>query len=142
VPWDADRNLLFGVLALQADIITPAQFIEACTLWASRKNVSLADLLVERGWLTSNDQSHVEYLLARKLQRHAGDLRASLAASTPCELKEAASLDDDDIQRSLDGLGSAANGVSIQTIAFQPEGRGRYTLLQMHDRHLRRNRAV
>src|SRR5262249_16054246 len=90
------------------------------------------ELLVERGWLTSNDQSHVEYLLARKLQRHAGDVRASLAASTPGELKEALASLDDDIQRSLDGLSPAANGVSVQTIAFQPEGRGRYTLLQMH----------
>ena len=52
---DTDRNLLFGVLALQADLITPPQFIEACTLWASRKETPLAELLVERGWLTPAD---------------------------------------------------------------------------------------
>src|SRR5207249_3216411 len=37
IPMDTDRNLLFGVLALQADLIDPQQFIEACLLWTSRK---------------------------------------------------------------------------------------------------------
>ena len=44
---DADRNLLFGVLALQADLIDSAQFAEACTSWSSRKDTPLAGLLVE-----------------------------------------------------------------------------------------------
>jgi len=43
---DTDRNLLFGVLALQADLIDAAQFAEACSGWAGRKDVPLADLLV------------------------------------------------------------------------------------------------
>jgi hypothetical protein len=29
---DTDRNLLFGVLALQIDLITPDQLVEACSL--------------------------------------------------------------------------------------------------------------
>src|ERR671929_161903 len=45
---DADRNLLFGVLALQADLLTPAQFAEACSAWAARKGTPLADLRLER----------------------------------------------------------------------------------------------
>jgi hypothetical protein len=43
-----DRNLLFGVLVLQADLIDPSQFAEACSAWAARKVTPLADLLVER----------------------------------------------------------------------------------------------
>jgi hypothetical protein len=130
---DTDRNLLFGVLALQADVVTPSQFIEACTVWAGRKDVALAELMAERGWLTPEDKSHVEYLLERKLQKHAGDVRAGLAAATPGEVKEAlASLGDADIQHSLDGFGPAPGGTAIQTTAFQPEGRGRYTLLNLH----------
>jgi hypothetical protein len=38
-PEDADRNLLFGVLCLQADLITEAQFAEACSLWCRRRQV-------------------------------------------------------------------------------------------------------
>ena len=48
---DTDRNLLFGVLALQADLIDSARFGEVCSAWASRKETPLADLLVERGGL-------------------------------------------------------------------------------------------
>jgi hypothetical protein len=32
---DTDRNLLFGVLALQLDLITLQQFGEACGAWAA-----------------------------------------------------------------------------------------------------------
>jgi hypothetical protein len=43
---DTDRNLLFGVLALQADLIDNTRFAEACAAWAARKDLALADLLV------------------------------------------------------------------------------------------------
>jgi hypothetical protein len=33
----ADRNLLFAVLALQADCINREQFIDACTVWVANK---------------------------------------------------------------------------------------------------------
>src|SRR5438876_11379486 len=101
---DTDRNLLFGVLALQADLIDSAQFIEACLLWTSRKNEHLADLLLERGWIVPADRTHVEYLLERKLQKHDGNARDSLAA-IPADIKRSlAALDDGDIQHSLAGV--------------------------------------
>jgi hypothetical protein len=63
----ADRNLLFGVLALQADLLDAAQFAEACSAWAARKDTPLGDLLVQRGWLSAADRADVERLLERKL---------------------------------------------------------------------------
>jgi hypothetical protein len=87
---DTDRNLLFGVLALQADLLDSARFAEACSAWAARKEVPLADLLVERGWLSPEDRADVDKLLRRKLQKHGGDARASLVEVT-----------DDDVRRSL-----------------------------------------
>ena len=77
---DTDRNLLFGVVALQADLLDADQFIQACTLWTTRKEIPLADLLVELGWLTAEDKSDVERLLARKLKKHAGNIKNGLAA--------------------------------------------------------------
>jgi hypothetical protein len=50
---DTARNLLLGVLALQADLLTPSRFVEACTAWSARKETPLADLLMERGWLSA-----------------------------------------------------------------------------------------
>jgi hypothetical protein len=46
---DTDRNLLFGLLALQADLIDTTQLMEACTDWVARNDVPLADILTEPG---------------------------------------------------------------------------------------------
>ena len=46
---DAERNLLFGVLALQGDLIDWGQFAAACTAWAAGKDRPPAHLLHERG---------------------------------------------------------------------------------------------
>lgn len=80
-PGDSDQNLLFGVLALQADLIDESQFVEACTICAGRKSVLLADFLLERGWISERDRRDVERLMERKLKRHNNDLKASLAAA-------------------------------------------------------------
>ena len=98
---DADRNLLFGVLALQAGLIDTHQFVEACTLWAAHKESSLAALLVERGWILPGDQEHLDYLLQRKVERQGGALAPALA-SVPDDVKRSlAALGDEDLERSL-----------------------------------------
>src|SRR5207247_8989736 len=102
---DTDRNLLFAVLALQADLLDRDRFVQACALWAARKDVPLADLLVEQGWLTPADRADVERLLDRKLHQHGGDAHASLAEAAGPEVRDAlASVADADVERSLAAL--------------------------------------
>src|SRR5437867_2691306 len=104
---DTDRNLLFGVLALQADVITHAQFVEACTLWANQKHTALADLLLERGWITAADRADVDRLVERKLRKHGGDVKASLAELTGDGVQRSlAAVADSDLRNSLAGLSS------------------------------------
>src|SRR5687767_14236177 len=98
---DADRNLLFGVLALQADVIDADQFIKICALWTTRKQVALGDLLIELGWITPIDKTDVERLLERKLKRHSGSPRAGLAAVDDNVKRSLAALGDVDINQSL-----------------------------------------
>ena len=99
-----DINLLFGLIAMQSDLITMRQFVDACTLWGSRKETSLADILVEQGWLIEDDRDHVEYLLKRRVEKAGGDVRKSLSGM-PDGLKSALeSLGDEDIQQSLGGV--------------------------------------
>jgi PAS domain S-box-containing protein len=129
---DTDRNLLFGVLAMQADLIDPQQFIEACLLWTSRKDVLLADLLVERGWILPDDKAHVDYLLGRKLAKHGGDPRASLAAIPDDVKRSLATVDDDDIQRSLAGVPLASAPQLVATVDHVAGPRERYTRLRLH----------
>src|SRR5262245_13166200 len=127
---DTDRNLLFGVLALQADLIDTRQFIEACLLWTSRKDVLLANLLVERGWIVPADREHVNYLLARKIHKHGGDPRASLAVIPDDVKRSLAALGDDDIQRSLAGPAEVAH--QLATVDHVPGPHERYSLLRLH----------
>jgi tRNA A-37 threonylcarbamoyl transferase component Bud32 len=132
-PPSTDRNLLFGVLALQADLLDAGRFAEICSAWAARKESSLADLLVERGWLTPQDRADVERLLARKLSKHSGDVHASLAAvTTPAARQALAKLQDTDVLESLASLPDRAGHVVIATVAYQPQGRERYTLTHLH----------
>jgi serine/threonine-protein kinase len=129
----ADRNLLFGVLALQLELLEPARFAEACSAWATRRDTPLADLLVERGWLTVEDRAEVDRLLERKLQRHGGDARAGLAeAATPEARRLLECLDEPAIRESLAGTASANGRPLLSTTAYRPEGRDRYTLTRLH----------
>jgi serine/threonine-protein kinase len=131
---DTDRNLLFGILALQADLIDAGQFVEACTLWASHKNMPLAELLLERRWIQPADKAHVDYLLERKLLKHGGDPQASLA-SVPNDIKRTlAALDAPDIQRSLAELPGPDHASAGTTIDHVPQHGERYTLIRLHGR--------
>jgi PAS domain S-box-containing protein len=129
---DTDRNLLFGVLALQAGLIDPGQFVEACTLWTTRKNVPLADLLRERGWLVAADRDHLDYLVQRRVNQHGGNVHASLAA-LPDDIKRSlATIGDDDIQRSLAAAHLPADSRLRETVDHVPAPAERYSRLRLH----------
>jgi tetratricopeptide (TPR) repeat protein/tRNA A-37 threonylcarbamoyl transferase component Bud32 len=130
---DTDRNLLFGVLALQADIIDADRFAEACSAWAAKKTVPLADLLRERGWITAEEQTHVEFLLERKLRKHHGDAHASLAAAADHLARSLiASADDFEVRRSIAELPQCNGPPLTATLAYEPDTRERYTLTRLH----------
>jgi serine/threonine protein kinase/Flp pilus assembly protein TadD len=132
---DTDRNLLFGVLAMQADLIDADRFAEACSAWAAKKSIALAELLQERGWITAEDRADVDKLLVRKLRKHGGDVHASLAAvSDECVRSVIARSGDSEIHRSLAGLDNDHEPHLVSTIAYIPESRDRYTLTRLHAR--------
>jgi PAS domain S-box-containing protein len=128
----ADRNLLFAVLALQADLIDSHQFVHGCSVWTARKNVSLADLLIERGWIQPNDRVHVDYLLERKLNKHGGNARATLASVSNDVKRSLAALGDADIERSLTEVPLTDESDSGATIDFVSRIDQRYTLACLH----------
>ena len=130
---DTDRNLLFGVLAMQQDLIDPRQFADACALWAVRKNISLADLLLERGWITEQDRRDVERFLERKLKRHGGDIRATLGAAADANVRDAIrGVDDSTLRNSIAALPPAAGYVLVETLVRPTAQRSRYQLTRLH----------
>ncbi len=130
-----DRNLLFGVIALQLDILDQSQFAEACAVWALHMGRPMADLLEERGWITPEDRQEITRNLERKLRKHRGDVHASLAAAADSSVREILrSLDQPAIRQSVEEL-SPATGHLLTTAV--PSGGSqfsslRYTLSSVH----------
>ena len=75
-----DRNLLFGVLAVQAGMITPAQLAAAGGAWATDPSKDLASQLAERGQLRAGDRELVDRLVDRAIEAHGGDPGATLTS--------------------------------------------------------------
>jgi serine/threonine-protein kinase len=131
---DTDRNLLFGVLALQADLIDHDQFTRACVLWSAQKGRPLADILIEQSWLSPSDRVDVEKLLVRKLHKHHGDVKASLREATTDDVRQSlAGVADPEIHGTLAAATPPEAGpVLLSTTAFVPEVRAHYTLSRLH----------
>jgi tetratricopeptide (TPR) repeat protein/tRNA A-37 threonylcarbamoyl transferase component Bud32 len=131
---DADRNLLFGVLALQDDLIDPGRFAEACASWALRKDVALAAILVERGWISAAEREEVERRLERKLKKHGGNAHATLAAVAGPEARDAIGRAEDPVVRhSLAEPPPDGGFIQVETLVkTSTTQRSRYTLTRLH----------
>lgn len=130
---DTDRNLLFGVLALQLDLIDASQFAEACAAWASRKKQPLSDLLRERGWITDDDRRDVDRLLERKLRKHGGNVHESLLTLADADVRAAVQdITDPEIRETLSILPLPRPYALVATVAPPAETRSRYSLSRLH----------
>jgi serine/threonine-protein kinase len=77
---DADRHLLFGLIALQVGLIDQAQLVAAFQAWARDKARPLANHLAVRGDLDTEGQAAVEAMVALHLRKHDGDPQRSLVS--------------------------------------------------------------
>ena len=126
-----ERHLLFAVMAFENDFIDLAQLTAACRAWAADKSKPLAELLVERAWLTADDRAFVEKAVDRKMAKHQHDPRVTLNAITRGDVCDAIKeVEDSDIQQSLSSWPSSGP-VLIETIGEtlgEPEQpKSRYT---------------
>ena len=77
---ETDRNLLFGILALQMDFVTRDDLITGMNSWILEKNRALGEILVERGALAAADRFLLEPLVRRHIEQHGDDPARSLAS--------------------------------------------------------------
>src|SRR5262245_32102454 len=79
-PASADRNLLFGILALQMDFIGRDALIAAMNVWVLQKNKPLGEILLDQGALDPRTHTLLTAMVQRHLELHANDPQQSLAA--------------------------------------------------------------
>jgi serine/threonine protein kinase/tetratricopeptide (TPR) repeat protein len=99
----SDRNLLFGILALQMDFICRDMLVEAMHAWVLDKSKPLGQILADRGALSSNRLLLLEALVEEHRKQHGGDPEKSLAAlsSVGSLRKDLAEIVDPDLEASL-----------------------------------------
>ena len=57
---NTDRNLRFGLRALALGLINADQLADAGREWLSHPEMSLADILESRGWISRSDLAAIE----------------------------------------------------------------------------------
>jgi serine/threonine-protein kinase len=106
-PMAVDRDLLFGLLALQIGLIDQDQLVTAFRAWTRDKSRAMADHLVGRGDLDADDRSAVDALVVRHIKKHGGDVERSLTAipADRSTRESLAGIDDPDVGVTLAHLG-------------------------------------
>jgi formylglycine-generating enzyme required for sulfatase activity/tRNA A-37 threonylcarbamoyl transferase component Bud32 len=99
----ADRNLLFGILALQMDFISRDALIAAMHTWVLDKGRPLGQVLRQQGALSEEHLALLEAMVQAHIRQHANDPQQSLAAvsSLRSVREDLRQLADADVQASL-----------------------------------------
>ncbi|MBI1902588.1 MAG: tetratricopeptide repeat protein [Planctomycetia bacterium] len=134
----ADRNLLFGILALQMDFITRESLVQAMHAWVLQKHKPLGEILVEQGKMTAANRDVLEQLVDAHIRQHDGDPQRSLASlSSGSSLRDdLASLADPDLDASLASVGADVRPPGSDTTQTCqstgiPSG-GRFRIVRFH----------
>jgi hypothetical protein len=104
----ADRNLLFGLLALQNGLINQAQLVAAFQAWTLDRARALADHFIAFGHLNQAQRAVIEAIADLHVAKH-GDIERSLAAVSAgrSTRKSLAQIGDAQIHVTLARLGPA-----------------------------------
>jgi hypothetical protein len=105
----ADRNLLFGILALQTDLIGRDALVAAMNAWVLDKARPLGQILLDREAIDADAYALLEALVQKHLRMHGGHPQQSLAAlsSFSSVRRHLSQVGDPDVQARLGVVGSA-----------------------------------
>lgn len=132
---NADRNLLFGILALQLDFITREQLIAAMSTWAVAKNQPLASILQEQGALSLSNRALLEPLVAAHIRKHNDDPQQSVAAlsSISSVAEDLAKIPDKELHATLTHASTRSQPSGVEkTLSEQPAKGTRFRVVRPH----------
>jgi eukaryotic-like serine/threonine-protein kinase len=106
---EANRNLLFGILAVQMDFISRDQLVAAMHTWVLEKHKSLGQILQAQGALAADERAILEAVVAKHIERHSNDVEQSLGSvsSVGSLHEELHRIEDSEVQASLGYVGTA-----------------------------------
>ncbi|MCC6487213.1 MAG: hypothetical protein IT364_06905, partial [Candidatus Hydrogenedentes bacterium] len=158
---DKDRNLLFGVVAVQLRRVTPAQLVEIAGAWAMDPSKDIPQRLTDASILSEAERKRIEAFVDEIVMAHGEDSQAALNS-----LQQART-----VQDSIEGICNTLDEVSptavtkpahlrwleigpLSAVPAVEETPGRYThpseyarggvgrVLLVHDQHLGRDIAL
>ena len=129
----ADRNLLFGVLALQMNFVSRDALVAAMNAWVLDKARPLGQDLLDQGQLTPGQFQALEALIAQHLEMHGNEPERSLHSIVTSVHRLLVPIDDEDLQASLAHLAPQAGNEEKRNDANR-DGAGRYRILRPHAR--------
>ena len=134
----ADDNLLFGILALQMNFISPQGLIAAMNAWVLEKNSTLCDILIAQGEMAAEHRDLLLPLIAAHLRKTGQGAAKSLAfLSSIASVREAIEqIRDPDVAAALGqvGLDTAPDPRYDTVPPAAADGRvsGRFRILRLH----------
>jgi serine/threonine-protein kinase len=133
----SDRNLLFGVIALQMNFVDRDALLRAMNAWVLDKTEPIENILVSQGDLEEATKRLLVALVDRHLECHDLDPQQSLASLSSAGGVAAAlnSIQDFDLQQSIVHLNSDFRDIDPQTISFVGDATnegGRFRILRPH----------
>jgi serine/threonine-protein kinase len=135
-PQLADRNLLFGIVALQMDFVNRDQLVAGMNAWVLEKHKPLGQVLLLQGALSEGDTEAIESLVRRHLLRHDNDAERSLAALSSIGIvrDDLLQVPDPDLQASLLGVTSTRRDLEATTsyLGSPTVPGGRFRVLRPH----------
>jgi serine/threonine protein kinase len=137
----ADRNLLFGILAVQMDFISREALLRAMQAWVFEKGKPLGQILVEQGALSVQRRELLEALVREHLRQHGDDPEKSLASLSSLGSPRAglAGIADADVQASLARVSAARSEPNPESTVNESAGTSsvpgqRFRILRPHAR--------
>ncbi len=143
---DADREILFGLLAHQNGLVDQAQLVGTIQDWAHDKSRPLGDHLLAAGHLDAKDLPALDALVARQLEKHGGSAERSLATipAGAATLETLARVGDPDVDATLGNLlasvamtqagDAGVDGAATFTVGTGSAAGQRFRILRPHAR--------
>src|SRR5438093_9971700 len=78
---ESDRNLLFGIFALQLNFVSRDALVAGMNSWVLEKQKPLGQILLEQGRLSAEQVQALESLIVQHLKVHGDDLERSLQST-------------------------------------------------------------